>query len=343
MSLSEKIIQLRKRNGWSQEELAERLNVSRQSVSKWESGQSVPELDKILQLSNLFGVTTDELIKGATGSSAAEFPAPESPAPEPAAPDGGAPSAEPAEGIRVSRERAAELMSAAGRKGRLDATGVAFCILSPVLLIWLGYRSEVGELSDGLAAGMGMGGLMIVVAIAVGLLIASDYLWKQAAFPSGQNILLDPEAARMVRAAYTRLQRRTVVVTVIAVSLFICSPLPLIATAEMGERYSVLSLCFLFLPVAVGVWLLIFGGRPGRVCRRLLNCPTAEDEEDEDAESGKQTEAQKRFNGFFWPVVTAGYLLWSFLTFDWHLTWIVWPVAGCLGAGIHSLLRNRQR
>ena len=57
--LSEKIINLRKSRGWSQEELAERLDVSRQSVSKWESGVSNPELDKIVAMSTLFGVTTD--------------------------------------------------------------------------------------------------------------------------------------------------------------------------------------------------------------------------------------------------------------------------------------------
>lgn len=54
MILADKIIRLRKKNGWSQEELAERLKVSRQSVSKWEGAQSVPDLDKILQLSKIF-------------------------------------------------------------------------------------------------------------------------------------------------------------------------------------------------------------------------------------------------------------------------------------------------
>ncbi|MEE1032652.1 MAG: helix-turn-helix transcriptional regulator, partial [Ruminococcus sp.] len=59
MILAEKIITLRKKNGWSQEELAEKMNVSRQSVSKWEGAQSVPDLNKILMLSEIFGVSTD--------------------------------------------------------------------------------------------------------------------------------------------------------------------------------------------------------------------------------------------------------------------------------------------
>ena len=62
MLLAEKILELRKQNGWSQEELAEKVGVSRQSISKWESAQSVPDLDKILVLSRIFGVSTDYLL-----------------------------------------------------------------------------------------------------------------------------------------------------------------------------------------------------------------------------------------------------------------------------------------
>ena len=63
MILADKIIEERKRNGWSQEELAEKLGVSRQSVSKWESAQSVPDLNRIIKMAELFGVTTDYLLK----------------------------------------------------------------------------------------------------------------------------------------------------------------------------------------------------------------------------------------------------------------------------------------
>ena len=62
MILADKIIRLRKKNGWSQEELAEKVNVSRQAVSKWESAQTIPELEKILLLGELFGVTLDYLL-----------------------------------------------------------------------------------------------------------------------------------------------------------------------------------------------------------------------------------------------------------------------------------------
>ena len=62
MKLSDKIIGLRKSNGMSQEDLAEKLNVSRQAISRWESGTAMPDASNILQLSKLFGVTTDYLL-----------------------------------------------------------------------------------------------------------------------------------------------------------------------------------------------------------------------------------------------------------------------------------------
>lgn len=75
MALSDRILELRTGMGLSQGDLADRLEVSRQSVSKWETGQSVPDLDKIIKLADLFGVTVDELVR--------EGERPQPPQPEP--------------------------------------------------------------------------------------------------------------------------------------------------------------------------------------------------------------------------------------------------------------------
>ena len=79
MTLSEKILRLRTQKGLSQLELAEQLGVSRQSVSKWETGQSVPDLDKLIKLSDLFGVTVDELVREGERP---QPPQPETPPPQ---------------------------------------------------------------------------------------------------------------------------------------------------------------------------------------------------------------------------------------------------------------------
>ncbi len=62
MNLAEKILELRKANGLSQEQLAEKMGVSRQSVSKWESGDSLPDVDRLPELSRIFNVSTDYLL-----------------------------------------------------------------------------------------------------------------------------------------------------------------------------------------------------------------------------------------------------------------------------------------
>ena len=64
MKFSEKLMELRRSKGWSQEQLGEKLGVTRQTVSKWELGDTTPEMEKIALISDLFGITTDELIKG---------------------------------------------------------------------------------------------------------------------------------------------------------------------------------------------------------------------------------------------------------------------------------------
>ncbi len=63
MEFSEKLITLRKSRELTQEQLAEQLNVSRQSVSKWETGQAVPDVEKLVEMSRIFDVTTDYLVK----------------------------------------------------------------------------------------------------------------------------------------------------------------------------------------------------------------------------------------------------------------------------------------
>ena len=79
MTLGQNICRLRTERGLSQGDLADALDVSRQSISKWETDASIPELEKLLRLSELFHITLDELVKGPDGSVETPPPAPEPP------------------------------------------------------------------------------------------------------------------------------------------------------------------------------------------------------------------------------------------------------------------------
>ena len=156
MILADKIIELRKKSGWSQEDLAEKMDVSRQSISKWESAQSVPDMGRIVRLSELFGVSTDYLLKDNI-----EFE-------------------EPAEDVysdsplrTVTMEEASGFLRMREHNAPRIALGVMLCILSPVLLILLGGASDYGvlALTESQAVGIGLVALFVLVGCAVALFI----------------------------------------------------------------------------------------------------------------------------------------------------------------------------
>lgn len=107
MTMGQRIVRLRTQAGLSQDALAEQLGVSRQSVSKWETDGSVPDLDRLVKLSKVFGVTLDELVKGETGL----FPEPEAHGASASAPEGSQPAAAPAaELLRLHRQKLAGIL-----------------------------------------------------------------------------------------------------------------------------------------------------------------------------------------------------------------------------------------
>ena len=171
MILADKIISLRKKAGWSQEELAAQLNVSRQSVSKWEGAQSVPDMERILQMSRLFGVSTDFLLKD-------ELEAPET-APLPDRTDSPL--------RRVSMEEAAAYLALSWQNAPRIALATLLCILSPMALLLLGGVSRLPDapLREEAAIGVGIAVLLGMVAVGAGLFIACDAKMEDFRFLEG--------------------------------------------------------------------------------------------------------------------------------------------------------------
>ncbi len=327
--LADKIIQERKKKGWSQEELAERLEVSRQSVSKWEGGLSVPELDKIISMSELFGVTTDYLLKEA-----------QSEATRPQEACGEAPACEAEE--RPARrtliqEEAQGYVSLVKRLSRRIAIGVGLCILSPVPLIQLAACAEAGFLTDWQATVMGLVGLFGFVGAALALFIPSgirlsayEYLEKEA-FVAEASVV---DMAKREQSAYARTYRTLITVGIL---LIVLGVLPLIVTACVPGVWAfwiVTCVNILLAMVAIGVFLIV------RVCyvngayEKLLQ--TGEYA----AENKMRNALAEAVSAVYWCAVTAVYLLISFLTGAWHLTWIVWVVAGILSPVLAALFKN---
>lgn len=152
MILADKIIDLRKKNGWSQEELAEKLGVSRQAVSKWESAQAIPDLGRVLAMADLFSVTTDYLLRD------------ENEAPDPC--DNGGQRAGQQRSPR-QHGRSERLPRPLPEAGATRALAVSLCVLSPIPMLMI--LSRTGE---GPAAGVGsIIGVVILLLLVVAAVV----------------------------------------------------------------------------------------------------------------------------------------------------------------------------
>ena len=323
MILADKIMENRKKNGWSQEELANRLGVSRQSVSKWESAQAVPDMKKILQLSEVFGVSTDYLMKDEI----------ESPAPTESAPvdDGAAEAAQ-----KVTMEEASAFLQDNERAARGISTGVMLCILSPVAVILLGGLSESGHLplQKEVAGVVGVAILLAMVAVAVALFIREGMRGKKYDYLESASIDTEYGVSSMAKerkGAYAETHTRLLIIGIM-LCILCAIPVFVMGTVHFSNNVDalpVVGVALLLVVCAAGVKLIVL-----TCCRQGAF--------DKLLEEGDYTRLNKkagRFDGIYWAAITAIYLGWSFATGDWHFTWIVWPVAGVAFAAYREIMK----
>lgn len=309
MIFADKIIRLRKKNGWSQEELADKMKVSRQAVSKWESAQTLPDPEKILQLSTLFGVTTDYLLKDEiedemfTKDSDSTIK-------------------------KITIEEANTYLEQRKRAAWQIAVATFLCILSPITLFILGAATEVPSLGVSETV-MGVAGLLVLFAFvltAVPIYIHCGFQNEPYAFLD-KNVPFELEYGVKGIVTDRQKQFRGVYVkcNIIATCMCIFSPIPLIVSA-FGKNAL---LCTVMLAVTIiiagiGTSIFIVVGVQNASMQKLLK-------------EGEFTEKEKTRRGLreavgsvYWCVTVAIYLTWSFLTYDWHISWIVFPVSGVL-------------
>ena len=320
MILAEKIIKLRKQQGWSQEDLAMHMGVSRQSVSKWESMASIPDIDKIVKLSELFGVSTDYLLKDEVED-------------EPVPVLEVEPQNEHFHNKRsVTLEQANEFMELRSKASVRIAAGVAACIISPVLLIVLAGYADAGiiGMTENLAGGIGTAVLLVIVAIAVMNFIASGLKLKPYEFMEKE--LLDLEygiagIAEKKKVDYSNTHKLSIAMGV-GFCIMCVVPLMIAVAFTESDQVMVTMVGLLLLLVAAGVFLIVRSVIIMETYDQLL--------EEGDYTAEKKLEAKKNDNlsTAYWCCALATYLLWSFVSGDWQITWIVWPVAGVLFGGV---------
>ncbi len=311
MILADKIIEERKKNGWSQEELASKLGVSRQAVSKWESAGSIPDLKRILQMSELFGVTTDYLLK----DEIEEEPLNEY---------------TETNTIKVSMEEANQYLDMKSKGSRIVANATSLCILSPVPLIVLGTMTE-----DHILIGFSLVLLLVLVAIAVYLFV--NYGLRESHMQHLEKEIFETEygVSGMVRERRDKYEPTFTRNIAIGVVLCILSVIPTIMAGvmEVEDYMSGISVGLLLIIVSIGVNILI------RASMIKSSYDTLLQEGEYTIEEKHLKKKTGAFSGAYWCLMVAIYLGWSFWTNNWKFTWIIWPVAGVLYAAVLGLVK----
>ena len=330
MILADKIINLRKKNGWSQEELAEKLGVTRQSISKYEGAQSIPDLDKILKLSEIFGVTTDYLIKDELEEE--EYAASQMQENE---------SESDRSVHKVTMEMANEYLQIIDWTAGKTAFATMLCILSPIVLLMLGAMSEMPDyhISENAAAGIGICVLIVLIAIAVTIFILCGMKTKKYEFMEKEDIETAYGVSGMVKEKRDAYHSPYVTQLVIGITCCICSVIPLFGTLAVSESdfYMVSAVCMLLTLVAIGTYFIVRSAAKMNAMNQLL--------EEEDYTRQKKHE-NKKMSGpvtVYWLIATAIYLAWSFTTNDWDRTWIIWPVVGVLFPAFYAIVSGIRK
>lgn len=330
MILADKIINLRKKNGWSQEELAEKLGVTRQSISKYEGAQSIPDLDKILKLSEIFGVTTDYLIKDELEE---EEYAPSQMQENESESDRSV--------HKVTMEMANEYLQIIDWTAGKTAFATMLCILSPIVLLMLGAMSEMPDyhISENAAAGIGICVLIVLIAIAVTIFILCGMKTKKYEYMEKEDIETAYGVSGMVKEKRDAYHSPYVTQLVIGITCCICSVIPLFGTLAVSESdfYMVSAVCMLLTLVAIGTYFIVRSAAKMNAMNQLL--------EEEDYTRQKKHE-NKKMSGpvtVYWLIATAIYLAWSFTTNDWDRTWIIWPVVGVLFPAFYAIVSGIRK
>ena len=312
MIFADKLILLRKKAGWSQEELADQMNVTRQSVSKWEGAQSVPDLEKMLRLSELFGVSTDYLLKD---------------------------EIEEAEHIdlsddtpllrRVSMEEANAFLSVKTRTAKTIAYAAFLCILSPIALLILSAISEstAGVLNENIANGIGMIVLIILVAIAAVMFISSGSKTAPFAYLEKEKFETEYGVSGMVKERKAQYKDLHTKHNIVGTCLCVTALIPLFIGAiinDDSDLFLIIMLSLSFLIAGVGVICFIKTGIIWASYEKLLQ------EGEYSKENKEKPSLSSAIYTAYWVIAAAVYLGYSLSSNNWGQSWIIWVVAGVI-------------
>lgn len=232
----------------------------------------------------------------------------------------------------LSTERAEEYVAAMRRSRWMPAVAIPLFVLSPLLLMLL--IAVGGDAPSGGTLGAGLTLLLVLVAAGVLLLVLHGSRMEEFEDVTEGRFTLT-SAVRSLALALRRDHRRERALSVgAAIILWILAALPVILAGVLTDAGSLTPLygvCLTLAMVALGLWILLRAGWSDTAAKALLQEVDADD-----LAVTSSSPAIRVIASVYWPVIVAAYLAWSFLSGDWGISWVLWPIAGVLYGGLWS-------
>jgi DNA-binding XRE family transcriptional regulator len=300
----------------SQEELADKLFISRQAVSKWESGQCVPDIDNIVRLSEIFGVSCDYLLKSEESTGCVT------------------PEAESYHVRTVNRHEAEAYMALSKKGAYLVGLGVLLCIIAaiPLLLISAAIDGGLLQMNESVGFAISMTALLALAAVAVAMFIYTGIRFSAFSYLE-EDFELDSEYRGCLRGQSEKINKRFSIGIIVGVSAIIVSVIPFIILGimQISDFVTVVALCAMMIAVGLAVALIIIVGLPKGAHDRLLGIG------EYSREKKRTSKALEAVSSSYWSIVLIAYLGYSFLSSNWGISWIIWPIAGVIYGVIEAV------
>lgn len=228
------------------------------------------------------------------------------------------------------------------RQGFFVSIGVMLCIFS---VIWP-ILSETFDWSQTL----GVTGMMLFIAAAVFLFVYSGIMVGKWDYIKNGNYMIDFDTAKVMQNEQSRFRKDYAIRLTIGIVLCVLCWLPSMVISETAlgriDQFENMGAVFLFIIVGIGVMMIVYSSMTMEAYKRILKI------NDSRLVSGNYVNNQGKeryinstvetIMSLYWPTITSAYLIWSFLTFDWHLTWIIWPIAGIISGVIKANLTVKE-
>lgn len=321
MIFADKLIELRKRNGMSQEDLANQLNVTRQAISKWESAQSMPDSSNIAQMSKLFGVSEDTLLnddKGLDGND--DFTISKV----------------------LSKNEASLFIKHSQKSARVYSMAVMLFIMA--LGIYLAGRSYLLCNYWGTTASVLVGTILSVGLVAIGVPIWLAWSFKNPnCIYNGKTLSVAPENIEYVKSKREDFGYIRKTYNAIGIVMCILCAIPLIVVKELEPLSFEFALGMVLIVIGVAVKCLVYASVANRSFQRLFGDGWY-------APRGKKiSSAMAKTTAIFWSAVLVTYLAHRLLSDHWYKSWTIivicsagYLLAFCIVNAIVGFLYDRR-